>query len=149
VNGVIPKIIVPFPPSKDFLDYLPLAAFHTRGHARADLVKSPHRQTAGICSGLQHQWRQCADEHGLGDALCAVTPDVPSDFTAARRMAGMSTAIMRDAAISAINQEKILIFPSIRAERPSVAEHYWLPFAPVLVINLCAVFRRETSHAPL
>jgi hypothetical protein len=55
----------------------------------------------------------------------------------------MSAAIMRDATISAVSQEKHLIFLGIRAERPSVAEHYWLPFAPVLVVNLCAVFRRD------
>ena len=58
----------------------------------------------------------------------------------------MSAAIMRDATISAVSQEKHLIFPGIRAERPSVAEHYRLLFAPVLVVNLCGVFRGDCGH---
>jgi hypothetical protein len=43
---------------------------------------------------------------------------------------------MGDAAISARSKENHLIFPGIRTKWPPVAEHYGLPFSPVLIINI-------------
>ena len=60
--------------------------------------------------------------------------------------AAMAAAVMRDAAVSAMRQKHHLVFPCIGAERPAVAEDHGLPVAPVLVINLRAVFRRDGGH---
>src|SRR5439155_26485061 len=44
-------------------------------------------QSAWIRRRLEHEWRYCAHEHGLRDALRAVTPDEPRDFATTSRVA--------------------------------------------------------------
>ena len=58
----------------------------------------------------------------------------------------MSAPVMGDAAIAVGGQEHHLGFPAIRAERPAVAEHHRLSCAPVLVVDLRSVFRRDRAH---
>ena len=53
------------------------------------LIEDFHRQAAGIGRRLQHQRRDCADQHSLGHALGAVAADVAGDFAAAGRVADM------------------------------------------------------------
>src|SRR5216683_247662 len=54
--------------------------------------------------------------------------------------------IMRDDSIALLAEEQHLSVPVIRGERPAVTEHYGLALAPVLVVNLCAVFCRDRRH---
>src|ERR1700722_7252537 len=61
----------------------------------------------------------------------------------------MAAAIMGDGAITSGGQEEHLVFEGVGAERPAVAEHDRLPLAPVVVINLGAVFRCEPGHCNL
>ena len=58
----------------------------------------------------------------------------------------VAAAVMGDAAISVRRQEEHLVFEGIRGKRPTVAEDHRLPGAPVLVVNLRAVFGRERTH---
>ena len=58
----------------------------------------------------------------------------------------MATAVVRDTSISAGRQEEHLIFKRIRRERPAMAEYYGLSAAPVLVVDLCAVFGGNRAH---
>ncbi len=60
--------------------------------------------------------------------------------------APMAAAVMGDAAISAGSQKEHLVFKGIRAERPAMAEDHGLSAAPVLVIDLRAVFGRDRGH---
>ena len=48
---------------------------------------------------------------------------------------------MGDAAVAASGQKEHLVFEGVRAERPAMAEDDGLSGAPVLVIDLRAVFR--------
>src|ERR1700691_954090 len=54
--------------------------------------------------------------------------------------------VMSDYAVAKLAKVQHLSVPVIRAERPSVAEHYGLALTPVLVINRRAVFRCDRSH---
>src|SRR5450830_674769 len=56
---------------------------------------------------------------------------------------------MGDAPIAAGGQEHHLSLPTIRTEGPAVAEHHRLSCAPVLVIDLRTVFRRDRAHVCL
>jgi hypothetical protein len=58
------------------------------------------------------------------------------------RLAGpaMATAVMRDHAIAMTEEEQHLCIPVVGRQRPAMAEHNGLTFAPVLVENLNAVF---------
>src|ERR1700751_3236758 len=58
----------------------------------------------------------------------------------------MSAAVVSDNAIALIEEEHHLIVPIIGRERPAVAEHDGLTFAPVLVINFNSVFRGNRGH---
>ena len=58
----------------------------------------------------------------------------------------MAAAVMGDAAVAAGGQKEHLVFPGIRAERPAMAEDYGLSAAPVLVVDLRAVFGRDRGH---
>src|ERR1035437_8109990 len=58
----------------------------------------------------------------------------------------MAAAVMGDAAVSAGAQKHHLVFPGVRAQRPAMAEDHGLSAAPVLVIDLRAVFRRDRVH---
>ena len=59
----------------------------------ADLVEDLDRQAAGIGGRLQHQRRDRADQHGLGDALRAVAADVAGDFAAAGGVADVDRVL--------------------------------------------------------
>src|SRR2546422_11474492 len=58
----------------------------------------------------------------------------------------MAAAVMGDAAISTRGQKQHLVFPCVRAERPAMAEDYGLSRAPVLVVDLRAIFCRDCRH---
>jgi hypothetical protein len=53
---------------------------------------------------------------------------------------------MGDAAVSAGSQKQHLVFKSVRAEWPAMAEYDWLALSPVFVINPCTVFCRDRGH---
>jgi hypothetical protein len=54
-----------------------------------------------------------------------------------------------DAAESARGQKKHLIFEGVGRQRLSVAENYGLSVAPILVVDLGAVFSSDGGHAIL
>src|SRR5579859_545049 len=58
----------------------------------------------------------------------------------------MATAVMRDATISMRGKKYHLVFPCVGAQWPAMAENNRLPFAPILVVNLCTVFGRDRCH---
>ena len=60
--------------------------------------------------------------------------------------AAVAAAVMGDAAIAAGGQEEHLVLEGVRAQRPAVAEDDGLSAAPVLVIDLRAVFGRDRGH---
>src|SRR5260221_5277885 len=64
-------------------------------------------------------------------------------------LAGTAVAapVVRDATVAARGEEEHLVFEGVRAERPAVAEDDGLALAPVLVVDLGAVLRRDVSHA--
>src|SRR5207244_1657968 len=69
-------------------------------------------------------------------------------FIAVPRLAGsaMAAAIVRDAAVAAVGQEQHLVFKRVRAQWPAMTEDYRLSFAPVLVIDLRAIFCRDRAY---
>jgi hypothetical protein len=60
----------------------------------------------------------------------------------------MPAAIMGDRAVPAVCQEEHLVIPGVAAERPPVAEDDGLALgvAPVLEVDLCAVFGGDGVH---
>ena len=56
-------------------------------------VERVDRQAAGIGVRLEHQRRHRAYQHGLGDAIGAVAPDVAGDLSAASRVADQGCAV--------------------------------------------------------
>lgn len=52
----------------------------------------------------------------------------------------MTATVVRNAAVAMGRQKHHLIFPGVSVEWPAVAEYNGWSGAPVLVINLCAVF---------
>src|SRR6266478_6077463 len=54
--------------------------------------------------------------------------------------------VMRDDSIALLTEEQHLSVPVVRSERPAVTEHYGLALAPILVVNLRAVFCGERRH---
>ena len=58
----------------------------------------------------------------------------------------MAATVMGDAAITVGRQEEHLRLPTVRTQRPPVTEYDWLTRAPVLVIDLCAVFGSDRVH---
>src|SRR6202035_2360472 len=60
--------------------------------------------------------------------------------------ATMAPAVMSDTSISVGRQKEHLIFKGIRRERPAMAEYDGLSAAPVLVVNLRAVFGGNCAH---
>ena len=60
--------------------------------------------------------------------------------------AAVAAAVVRDAAVAVRRQEDHLVFPGVGAQRPAVAEDDRLPAAPVLVVDLRAVFGRDRAH---
>src|SRR5437773_11700585 len=53
---------------------------------------------------------------------------------------------MSDATIAALRQEEHLVLEGLRREGPSMAEHDRLSLAPVVVVDLRAVFGRDVAH---
>ena len=63
----------------------------------------------------------------------------------------MATPIMGDATVPARGQKEHLVLEGIGAERPAVTEDDRLPVAPILVVDLRAVFgnyRRQVTLPP-
>src|SRR5665811_1963874 len=58
----------------------------------------------------------------------------------------MATTGMGDRAIAVGRQEEHLSLPTIGIQWPAMAEHDGLSRAPVLVVDLRAVFRRHRAH---
>src|SRR5580704_5826648 len=58
----------------------------------------------------------------------------------------MSAAVVRYDAITMLEKEQHVGVPIISRQRPAVAKHDGLPFAPVLVIDLCSVFGGDGCH---
>ena len=58
----------------------------------------------------------------------------------------MAAAVMRYDAIAVLEEEQHLRVPVIGRQRPAMAEHDGLTFAPVLVENLNAVFGWNRAH---
>src|SRR5271168_837733 len=58
----------------------------------------------------------------------------------------MSAPVVSYDAIAVIQEEHHLGVPVVGRQRPAVRENDGLTFAPVLVINLSAVFRRDRCH---
>src|SRR5687768_13556557 len=56
---------------------------------------------------------------------------------------------MGNAAIAVGSQKEHLRLPAIGCERPTVAEDNGLSFAPILVIDLCAIFHCDRALRPL
>src|SRR5262249_52879184 len=61
----------------------------------------------------------------------------------------VAAAVMGDAAIAARREEEHLVFERIRGKRPAMAEDNRLPGAPILVIDLGAVFGCDCAHMGL
>ncbi len=59
--------------------------------------------------------------------------------------AAMATAVMRDHPIAVIEEEHHLRVPVVGRQRPAMAEHDGLTRAPVLVVDLDAVLRRDIA----
>lgn len=53
------------------------------GRALADLVEYGQGDAVGVCAGLNHQRRDCADEDGFGYAAFSVFGDIADHFAAA------------------------------------------------------------------
>jgi hypothetical protein len=60
--------------------------------------------------------------------------------------APVSAAVMGDAAVAAGDETHHLVFPGVGAQWPTMAAHHGLAAAPVLVVNLRAVCRRDRAH---
>src|SRR6266852_4749135 len=60
--------------------------------------------------------------------------------------AAMAAPVMGYDAIAVLEEEQHLRVPVIGRQRPAVAEHDGLTFAPVLVIDVSAIFRRDCVH---
>src|SRR5579871_5757089 len=58
----------------------------------------------------------------------------------------MSPPVMRNDAISLAQEEQHLRVPIVRAQRPAMVKHDWLPGTPILVENLGSVFGFDEGH---
>jgi hypothetical protein len=58
----------------------------------------------------------------------------------------MTSPVVRNNAIAQLAEMQHLPVPIVRAQRPTVRENDRLPRAPILVVNLCSVLRRNRSH---
>jgi hypothetical protein len=59
----------------------------------------------------------------------------------------MSAPIGCNATVAMRGEEEHLIFKSVGAQRPAMAEYDWLSGSPVVVIDLGTVFCRENAHS--
>ena len=60
--------------------------------------------------------------------------------------AAVAAAVMGDDAIALIEEKQHLCIPVISRQRPAMAEHDGLTFAPILIENLNAVLGRNSVH---
>ena len=58
----------------------------------------------------------------------------------------MAATVVGDATVSVLRQKEHLVFKGVGVERPAVTEDDRLTGSPVLVIDLRAVFGRESTH---
>jgi hypothetical protein len=63
------------------------------------------------------------------------------------RGAAMAAPVMGYDAIAVLEEEQHLRVPVIGRQRPAVAKHNGLTFAPVFIVNLRAVFGRNRAHS--
>ena len=65
------------------------------------------------------------------------------------RLRGTAVAapVVGDDSIALLAEEQHLSVPVVGGERPSVTEHYGLALAPVLVVNVGAIFQGESGHS--
>ena len=61
----------------------------------------------------------------------------------------MTTAVVRNTSESVLTQENHLVFPCVRAQRPSVTEDYRLSLAPVFIVDTRSVFCSYARHVDL
>ena len=59
----------------------------------------------------------------------------------------MAATVVSDAAIALRREKEHLRLPTVRTERPAVAEDDGFPIAPILEINLCAVLSADRVHS--
>src|SRR6202051_1673850 len=60
--------------------------------------------------------------------------------------ATMAAAVVGDTSISTGRKEEHLIFKRIRRERPAMTEYHGLSAAPVLIVDLRAIFGGNRAH---
>src|SRR5262245_16446675 len=65
------------------------------------------------------------------------------------RGAAVTAAVMRNNAIALVEEEQHLCIPVVGRQRPTMAEHNGLTFAPILVEDFNAVFRFYKAHVSL
>src|SRR5271156_4394468 len=58
----------------------------------------------------------------------------------------MTTPVLGDDAIAVLKEEQHLRVPIVRGQRPTMAKHNGLTFAPVLVEDLDTVFGCDRAH---
>src|SRR5262245_20226958 len=82
----------------------------------------------------------------VGDGLQVVGIVIHIVAVAGLSRAAMSAPIRRDYPIAFGEKEQHLRVPIVRTERPAMAEHDGLSFAPVFVINSYSVFGFDVAH---
>src|SRR5579864_3657809 len=65
------------------------------------------------------------------------------------RRATVAPPVVRYDTVAALSEKQHLRVPVVCGQWPAVAEHYRLPFAPVLVVDRGAIFGRNRSHGIL
>src|SRR5580692_64258 len=61
--------------------------------------------------------------------------------------AAMAAPVVGNHSKALVEEEQQLRIPIIGRQRPAVAKHYGLTFAPVFIVNLRAVFGRNRAHS--
>jgi hypothetical protein len=59
----------------------------------------------------------------------------------------MAAPVVGNHSEALVEEEQQLRIPIIGRQRPAVAKHYGLTFAPVFIVNLRAVFGRNRAHS--
>ncbi len=93
-----------------------------------------------------------ADERGLleierldhGGKIVGITVHIVSRRRLTRP--AMAATVMGDHAEAVLREEQHLAVPGVGVERPAMREGYDRAFAPVLVVDLRPVFRRNCCH---
>src|SRR5687768_11755616 len=60
--------------------------------------------------------------------------------------ASVASSVQRDASIAIRGQEEHLVLKGICRQRPSMTENDRLACAPIFVVNLRSIFRRNSAH---